>query len=170
MPAEVDYSPTEASRQLNVADSTLRKYASIYESVFDPLPHSAEGRRYTDTALQRLRLAIQLQREGRAHSIAAALVMLKTGEVTSLQEIAPPSAVGVEALLLEILKRLEAIEQRQLEPPKAEGLEQVQAQLQELAEAKAELERRNKYLMAELEQRDEEVKPRQSWWLWGRKG
>lgn len=75
--------PREAAKQIGVSVSTLRRLATIYESVHGALPWEGEenggGRLWTDEAVERVAAAKALVAEGRSKSIDNALRALKGG-------------------------------------------------------------------------------------------
>jgi DNA-binding transcriptional MerR regulator len=171
------FSPGEAASTLGVTTQSLRRYAQYYGEVFDEVPQHAGQRVFTEEIVERLAAAQALQQANKAPSIKAALELVRNGASEALERLEQPS---FEAAVLDRLEQLTAAvarlqegnralaeQLRALEPPKDEP-----DRLAVLEEANADLERRNRYLMTELERRRLELeKPRRPprWQFWRRR-
>jgi DNA-binding transcriptional MerR regulator len=217
------YGPGDAADQLGVAPATLRRYASLYSSVFENLnTDNRGGYLYTAEVLERLSAAKRMQEQGQAVSLEQALLMLREGveapvpakvEKSKALDLSEEARGTLAAILrdeLRVIIREELAAVRQLEGPTAEleelrqtnaylkgKLEQLPETLEhlqeqnrvlheeimalapskedvkaeyasEMEEVHADLERRNRYLMGELERRDAEAgkQTKRPWWKW----
>ena len=144
------YTPAEAARQLKISVSGLRRYGSIYDEVFSPLPRDPQKRRvWTPEAVARLRRAKGLVDESRAVSIRAALEADETPAQDNVQvEIRDPQTEALRRLgaALDTIKQLEETNQQLISEVVAlrERLEQGDPNADELR-------RMNVYLVGELE-------------------
>ncbi|UCH24544.1 MAG: hypothetical protein JSV66_11365 [Trueperaceae bacterium] len=85
------FSPRAVQERLEVNDSTLRRYARAYETVWGSLPKDyRRSRLYPAEAVTRLERAKGLVDSGKVHSFRQALESLKSGH--------PPSGEPVERL------------------------------------------------------------------------
>ena len=144
------YTPAEAARLLEISVSGLRRYGSIYDEVFDPLPRDPQKRRvWTLEAVTRLKRAKGLVDEGKAVSIQAALEVDEIPVQDTVQvEVRDPQTEALRRLgaALDTIKQLEQTNQQLISEVVAlrERLEQGDPNADELRTL-------NAYLMNELE-------------------
>ncbi len=142
---------------LGVSDATLRRMARAYERVYGQLPTDGrQARLYSDEVLKSLEAARKLVDKGRVPSFEKALEMMAAENATidELLVVHTPTQQSLDLLRQEL--RL-MIRQEVTAVLEAQHNEHIQ-----------ELEKRNRYLEAELKRRDEGP-PRRGWWLWGKR-
>lgn len=177
--------PSEAADRLGVGSAMLRRHAASYEAVFGPLPRDQRGaRQYPITAVQRLQHAAELYRTNDAPSVADALTALRDGTTQDRAEdqdadLAPvptgdrdrtlallltevQAAQGARDRLADQLQRVLAI----LGGSDDEAVTGLQRRVIELQDEVRDLERRNRALLNELQERDQRgvELPDRPWW------
>ena len=182
--------PGQAAEAMGVSDVTLRRYARAYERIFDDLKLDQGGRLFSGQVLDRLTAAKRMQESGQAVSLEQALLMLREGveapvpaKVESDSLDLSEEARGTLAAILrdelrtiireEVAAAVERLQEQNrvlheeimaLAPSKEDTKA---AYVEEMEEVHADLERRNRYLIGELERRDAEVvKVKRPWWKW----
>jgi DNA-binding transcriptional MerR regulator len=137
------YPASEAARVLDASESATRRYASLYESLYGPMPRDKQKRRlWTHEAVEALRNAKALLDAGKVISIQAGLEALRGTEPEALE--LPPANPPDDPLRV-LLERLEAMQSLEAE------IKLLRRQLEAPSKREAELEQMNSYLMRELE-------------------
>lgn len=141
------YPASEAARVLDASESATRRYATLYEAIYGPMPRDKQKRRlWTHEAVETLRSAKGLLDTGKAISIQAALEQLRSEAPNPLTVPADPPSHNPQAealtrlgAALEVVGRLEG------------EIRLLREKLEEPSKREAELEQMNTYLMRELE-------------------
>lgn len=128
---------------LDASESATRRYASLYESLYGPMPRDRQKRRlWTHEAVEALRNAKALLDTGKVISIQAGLEALRGTEPEALE--LPPANPPDDPLRV-LLERLEVMQSLEAE------IKLLRRQLEAPSKREAELEQMNAYLMRELE-------------------